>query len=515
MATYHVSQSGAGSANGTSEANAWAVSAFNTAGNWSSTVGTSGKISPGDTVILYGTISSSMTVQGSGASGNRITILFAENAKLSAASWESNPASNTSGGALVIHTKSHLNIDGGTNGIIECTDNGTNLGVQNSSKGINGTSVSDTTIRNLTIRNIYVRVVGTDLAGGGPAIQNTCKNGNPITNFIVEDCLIHDAGTGIDTDYAAGCSNYTFRRNTIYNVNWGGRTADRNSSSAIEDVYIYGNRIYNFSNWDGTDTTSRAALHHNGWYCWAESGGSLGSVFFYGNTVGPGWNTQTDDSQATAGLFISGAGAAGPFYAFNNVFISGDDAHDKPSNGHIYTWPGASAEAYYLNNTSIGKGSGIALSFLAARGTEGSQVLVVKNNLIVGATAVAINSEAGVTATIDRNLLYSPPTNQAYTTSVNSSSNFRTFAQWQALGYDTNGIYGSDPLLTETYRLGASSPAIGEGENLSAYFTTDADGNTRPASGAWDIGAFQYAAISPPAARGRKRRGAKLLSFFR
>jgi hypothetical protein len=38
----------------------------------------------------------------------------------------------------------------------------------------------------------------------------------------------------------------------------------------------------------------------------------------------------------------------------------------------------------------------------------------------------------------------------------------------------------------------AATSLIGQGANESAYFTTDANGNPRPASGAWDIGAFAF-----------------------
>jgi hypothetical protein len=56
-----------------------------------------------------------------------------------------------------------------------------------------------------------------------------------------------------------------------------------------------------------------------------------------------------------------------------------------------------------------------------------------------------------------------------------------------------------DPLLDANYKPQAGSLAIGNGVDMSAYFTTDMDGNTR--SGSWDIGAFEgydVPAPSPP-----------------
>lgn len=38
----------------------------------------------------------------------------------------------------------------------------------------------------------------------------------------------------------------------------------------------------------------------------------------------------------------------------------------------------------------------------------------------------------------------------------------------------------------------SASAIVGAGQNLSSYFTTDMAGNSRPASGAWDIGAYEF-----------------------
>jgi hypothetical protein len=48
------------------------------------------------------------------------------------------------------------------------------------------------------------------------------------------------------------------------------------------------------------------------------------------------------------------------------------------------------------------------------------------------------------------------------------------------------------------YHLTASATSlIGQGTNLSGYFTTDKDGNARPATGSWDIGPYEYAVPGP------------------
>jgi hypothetical protein len=70
---YHVTQKGAGYRTGKSLANAWSVSDFNSSANWSK-IDHPDRIDPGDTVYFSGTITSALYPQGSGSSGNSITL---------------------------------------------------------------------------------------------------------------------------------------------------------------------------------------------------------------------------------------------------------------------------------------------------------------------------------------------------------------------------------------------------------------------------------------------------------
>jgi len=65
-ASYYVTQSGAGSGNGTSLGNAWSVSTFNA----------SSTPAAGDTVVFSGTITSTVSPNKGGSSGNPITLNF-------------------------------------------------------------------------------------------------------------------------------------------------------------------------------------------------------------------------------------------------------------------------------------------------------------------------------------------------------------------------------------------------------------------------------------------------------
>ena len=72
----------------------------------------------------------------------------------------------------------------------------------------------------------------------------------------------------------------------------------------------------------------------------------------------------------------------------------------------------------------------------------------------------------------------------------------KTWVEWKSYGYEVNGINALDPLFVSIanrdFRLQLGSPVIDAGTDLSAYFTTNKDGTTRPQGSAWDIGAYEY-----------------------
>lgn len=72
----YVTQSGAGSGNGSSIGNAFSASAFNTSGNWGSGAG---KISAGDIVFLNGSFTTRLATQGSGTNASTRIIIAAYN----------------------------------------------------------------------------------------------------------------------------------------------------------------------------------------------------------------------------------------------------------------------------------------------------------------------------------------------------------------------------------------------------------------------------------------------------
>lgn len=466
----YIAQSSAGLNDGSSASNAKSVSWLNTSNNWGNDVG---KVGPGDRIHLCGIITTAITIHGSGFDGFPIIILFESDAKMSAETW---PIPNWwGGGAITLSDKSYIIIDGGTNGIIECTANGTDLENQINSVAVGASSCSFLTVQNLLISNMYVRIGTTEKNGYGAGIVNECTlPPYTISGFTVSNCIITEAYVGISADYGSGCSNYTFIGNTISRVNWGGRIGDRNGSSTMTNLIVSGNIIHTFTNWNETVDNS---YHHNGFYGWAESGGRLDGVKVYGNKIGPNYGGQ----YATGGIFFSGN--VSDIKIYNNVFIANNS--DNPADGFITVGANTGYGGFTIVNNTFNCG-GIGNAIAAG---SGNGIYNIVNNIINSVTTgILFNYSGSSILYASNNLYYGLNESQSFSKSSTGTSSFYTFSNWQNLGYDQNSLV-IDPLLIDEYKLLSNSPAKNSGVDLSSIFTTDFDGNTRTEP--WSIGAYE------------------------
>ena len=432
---------------------------------------------PGDTVHLVGTFTNYLTVGSSGSAGNPITILFEPNAKFSA------PVIN---GAIVLYEKDYITIDGGSNGLIESTDNGSSLGNQTNSVGIGATSCSYLTVKNLTIRNLYVRTSNSDDksgngAGGWAIIDSTTTGSGHITEFTVSNCVMSDCYVGINADYGNNCSNYIFVANTMYRCNWGGKCSDNGSGAVMHNLVVQGNHIYDFTNWNDTVSDN---YHHNGFYEWAKSGGTCDGVTYNGNLIGPDFG----GPYCTSGMWADGVTTN--ILMCNNVIIC--NTNEAPANAMLQGEPGR-----YFNNTFIGGGTGQAITTGDSAVTNGINTWVMGNLTV---SAAAFMNNYGINCSyvlIDSNLVYNLPPGAQYSFGGGGSSWFRTFSEAQAIGFELHSL-DENPLVNLDGTLQAGSPAIGAGPNFTSLgITNDFAGNPRPATGPWTIGAYQSGTNAP------------------
>src|SRR5262249_32126916 len=149
------------------------------------------RIGPGAVVGLCGVIESTMVVQGSGSQGKPVTLYFMRGAKIS------QPACSP---CLEMDGQQFITVDGGTNGIVESTNNGTNLGLHTPSTGIVANPCSHCEIKNLTVRNIYVH------SGSGSEIDQTLVRSIYFdgSNVRIDHNVFHDAGWSVFNDSKNG-----------------------------------------------------------------------------------------------------------------------------------------------------------------------------------------------------------------------------------------------------------------------------------------------------------------------
>jgi hypothetical protein len=479
---WYIADSTTGKSSGLSASDAKAYAFFNDPDNW----GTGGsQIGPGDVIHLVGTVAHQLVFQGDGAPNLPITLLFDPGARMSAPVWPSNNiAAQPADGAVVVNHHDFITINGdirnGRQGVIENTANGTGLANHCSSIFVNGTSSSHLTVENLSLLNAYRRTNLTDPDNYGVAVMDNSKDNTSYTDFIVRNCLIHDACIGIWCDIPSGgqtLDTVDWSFNSIYNTNWGCAIGDRGTGTATR-ISIHDNRILRFSLWDDVKNNNN---HHNGIFAFCVNRGHIKFIRVYNNVIGPSFG-----GNATAGLFLEGDVSS---LVFNNIFLLG--AHDTPNDGAIAVQnrPGCNPIHRLYNNSIVGGGDGIGIYANAEK--IGTTTVYIQNNLIsnVG-TNIAIFSNRLVSAKIDHNIGFRAQRGTEYSLSTSNSAGFMTFAQWRDAGFDPHGLE-SDPSLDANWYPTGSSAAIGNGANESVYFRTDIDQVVRPMGGAWDIGAKQ------------------------
>lgn len=468
----YIAQTTQGLDTGADATNAHSVAWLNTSSNWA-TSGI-GKITPGTVVHLSGTISTPINILASGTAGNPITIYFESGAKISM------PSIPTTG-AITLGSNNYITIDGGTNGIIENTANGTGMG-QVSSRGISGTpNIGNITIKNITIQNLYVR---TNMADQVSPIGIYLYG--VVSNILVQNSSFTWAHQGVALLYGVGNSyNFQVTGSHFNHINHGTIFGSGNNGGAILTNAVWSNNQADyFAEWDNPGAN---AYHHNGFYAWADhTGAEIHNITVANNIIGGHFG---NSSYGTSGIYLSAAPGNGIFNLLlaNNVisFLTGG-AND----GAIYLF---NVKNSTIANNTLYDASGM---YNGVRLDPTTSNVNFYNNIFSGFKLnYYLVPGATTKPTISNYNLYSG------IGSFRVDGAYNSLTAWKALGYDTNAIV-SDPLLvspnTGNFTLGSGSSAIGSGTNLSTLFSTDINGNARPNTGSWTVGAYQYGGTVNP-----------------
>ena len=477
----YISQTSQGADSGADCSNAHSVVWFNASGNWANPK-TAGKIGPGDTAHLCGTITDVMIVQKDGSSGAPITILFEHDAKLS------RPAA----ALFVTDDHSYITLDGGTNGIVENTDNGTDLTYHVAIRAID-MSGSNNEVKNLTIQNIYVITSPDDpyaqtFSSSPTGIYAAPHNGN----LRVHDNTFDDICWCITVGNNPGTSGLYVYNNTFtkydHGVTFGGAT-----TPGFSGAYIYNNHFGTTAIWDVTNNT----WHHDGIHLFHGTTSTISNVFIYNNLFDGDWGNSN-----TAQIFIEGNqavinGGISNLNIYNNVLMH---TNSRMNNGSMLV---RGVNTSVLNNTVICPGSAetdVGIVFAE----DLSNGLKFMNNLITGC-AYPISSITGTTTNsyIDTNLYADVIQTPQFTTwRPNSSSGYSylNFTTWKSsVMADEHSTVVANAGIDSSGHLISGSSAINAGNDLTSLgistLNADKDGIARPQGAAWDIGAYEYASV--------------------
>jgi hypothetical protein len=493
----YITQSG--SATGNCTTNVQTPAFFNNAANWGS--GAS-QIGPSTTVLICGTFTGAagateFKFQGNGSSGSPVTLKFDTGARLNAPYWSAN-------GAITCSNQSYITVDGGTNGLIQNTANGTSLANQAASAGLTFSSCSNATVQNLTIKAMYFHT-GTGEDGGG-TVGISFNGGDSV---VVQNNTITDARTAIDFAFYT-VTSLTISGNTTNDHVWGIHIGDSNGSASASGVNVNNNTVGpSFNVWDD----AAQDFHADGiFFQCANSGARFTNSSIYNNYVHGDMSSVEMNGHiqnSTGYIYVDGAcrNASG-INVYNNV-VSHDvssPSHAGPEGLMVLRWssgsgsPGVNvynntlnvATPPYTDCVKLGSGSAPEITF--------------KNNVLQGCgNAWTIPGAYSTIIASDRNVFYNIANHFAAV--GNGPTYYSTLATWtSATSFDPSSS-GADPSLTESFTLNSGSSAIGRSVNLHGLGIASLDndktnyarlglGNTcSPAPGTpncWDAGAFQY-----------------------
>jgi hypothetical protein len=474
----YVTENQTGSATGASCSNARSAAWFNNRANWG---GGATQIGPSTTVHLCGKFTGNpgqqmLTVHGSGTSGHPITLKFESGTVFTAPYWSAQ-------GAIWMDGASYIVVDGGSNGLIENTQNGTGRGYHNNSAAIYAAACNNCTVQHLTMANMYVRTSHSDMSPNQSQIN--CIYLNNSNNFKISYTTCHDAGWA----YVGFGNNFTLEYSWAYNIDHGLAFGPSGTTSGFS---IHDNHIYNYVNWDSAENR----YHHDGLHMWGQRGGRVSNGVIYNNRF-------DGDSGVNITAHIYLQDSVENVAVYNNVFM-------VPATRTMNVlWFAAGT-----NNLPGGLATGNSAynNFISAGGhRQGSAMFVqgqhnftaVNNVMIGGVSDIAVTYGGSLSSTgINHNIYLDLSAEIGSRNTFNyQGTMYNNISTWRGICHcDANSkiLTLSQIRSNSVGQLLSGSPGIAAGSNLMrlasgvlAALARDVIQTTRPSSNSWDIGAYQ------------------------
>jgi hypothetical protein len=461
---------------------------FNNSANWGNG---NAQIGPGTTVHLCGVFTGGvnttmLTVQGDGTSAHPITILFEAGTKLTSPAW----SGYGGGGSIDLRGRSFITVNGDANGgrqgIIENTANGTVLANQNASNGIDASGSTNVVIKNLTIQNLYVHTSVSDcilgsggIHGSGGAGNVNAVRGDPSTNLHVTNVLANYTGWAFDV-YGTGTE---IDHSDISNMDHGAAFGGPSSGQKFHDNHVHDMRVW--------DTTANC-YHHDGLHSFSDNG-HVDGLQIYNNVFDGDMGVNV-----TAQIYIEGDnGGESNVLIFNNVLLDSSTGTNGHNLLYLVTNGGKVTGAGIYNNFIYGsstRNAGTGMGFQSVTG------LSVKNNIVSGSQTDAGTSYSTIGGPgWDNNVYYDLNSDYGDNNVVGWNSDLTaSLSRWRAdCNCDTNAVLATATQInanTSTGLLNIGSVAINAGANLSSLgipaLSRDMNGVLRPNTGSWTAGTY-------------------------
>lgn len=499
----YFAQSALGSANGTDCADAYglhdASHGVNVSGNWV----------PGNTLHICGTITlgantNAVTAQAGGASGSPITIKFEPGAVLSSPYWPGDPLGCVSNcGAIDTNSFSYITIDGGTNGLITATANGSSLANRAKTMAIllRGEFLM---VKNMTVTNIYLNSSAEPNSQPGNNTADIRVYG--YSNVEICNNTLNNAHVGIWSSAASpsfiaaptslctaaqanpGTNIYN---NTLQDHGW------QMNLGGGGYMNIFNNDLSNWSNWFyPTDQTF--AYHLDGIIVYGGNAGSITRPFIYNNYIhGDFVGFPTGFIFCTYG--VPGSGSACTI--FNNLLVGTGHTATAGQGIYFHSADGNPLGPHVIYNNTI---SGFSTGQIYMDG-DATQIYTVKNNIFLsnGGYYLQLNGTPTSNYVSNYNVYYGARTICGYACGFNAGT---TLATWQGKGEDLNSVEANPSLDTNWHIQSTSSAAYSRGINLailniaplnfSKPSAVGVNGTTGPARSTaatrWDSGAYVF-----------------------
>jgi hypothetical protein len=486
-ANIYVAQSSAGGNTGADCLDARAVSSL-----------TVGEEIGGNTIHLCGFVGP-FSILGSGSLGN--PLIF---------KWELASAVSAAFGPLInVNSQGYLLFDGGTpcgpgttcytteaanptgypsgiTGIVEATANGSGLAHQSvTTQAFEGCSgCHDIEIRNLIIRNLYQHTSmsdSTSSADSGSFIFQCSSAATACTgNILIHDNDIHDTGNAISMEHF-NSTTIKIYNNELWHNNW----ALEYSGNGTRTLFFNNNHCHDGSNWDTTGNV----FHHNCVHSYMNTSSDSTGTYIYNNRSDGNWGTCCTTSNF---LFIEVAPPAS-LNVFNNVAIQQCLNSNPPITTR--TQNSGSGFSLFADNTFLGcSTTGSNVEAIDYYGTT----IISENNATENYGQYVVTGSTATFTTLDYNF-YGAIGTSGNSPWVCGATNDATFANWQSsCGGDSHGNkLTSLGVNSSTGVPNAGSGLIGVGVNLTSLCSgnliplcSDINGNGRPPSGAWTVGAI-------------------------